>query len=163
MEKKVHDVEANFDAFLAIIEAAKKAADNELSPRPPKNTQENIPLPVPPKQPLDSMDPPPPKRPSYHAVPPPAPPNPQNPRSQSLFHTYPFASAVKQPKSLKPGKLPTYDGHGTDKFRTYWQKLEQHVALYGEYYEGRGSDEMIMIVGQTLSDDAASWYQDYSN
>jgi predicted nucleic acid-binding Zn-ribbon protein len=153
MEKRVQDVEANFDAFLAAIERAKEAAD------PMMDTQEKVLPPIPSKQPLGPMDPPP-SCPSYHAVPPPAP---RNPRAQSLFRTDPFASAVKQPKSLKPGKLPTYDGHGTDKFRTYWEKLEQHVALYSEYYEGRGSDEMIMIAGQTLTDDAASWYQDYSN
>lgn len=157
MEKRVHDVETNFDAFLAAIESAKEANSTEINnkslSKPPENTQKNRPPPVPPKWPLDCIDPPPPRRPSYHTIPS---PNPKIPRSQSLFRTDRFALAVKQPKSLKLGKLPMYDRHGTDKFRTYCQKLEQHVAHYSEYYEGPGFDEMIIIVGQTLSDNVAS-------
>lgn len=54
-----------------------------------------------------------PKHPSYNAVPS---SDPQLPRSQSLFQSHPFTSTSKQPKSLKPRKLPMYNGKGTEDF-----------------------------------------------
>jgi hypothetical protein len=41
--------------------------------------------------------------------------------------------------------------------------MEQQGSLYSKYYIGHGADKIIMMVGQTLFDNATSWYQEYSN
>lgn len=47
----------------------------------------------------------------YHMI---LPPDLQNSQFQRLFQSDPFALASEPPKSLKPGKLPSYNRNGTE-------------------------------------------------